>query len=154
MLDAGSPQIDPGNSVSVPAVEGNVPVDYDPSMHALIRLLASVAGLVAGLAGSVCLFGLVLVPASALAQQRAGAAGLPMAVMLWLAVTGVGFAGVVGALVGWRLAGRWLGPAASVPAELMCAGCGYNLRDNASGMCPECGQRISDQQQRVIAGHG
>lgn len=33
------------------------------------------------------------------------------------------------------------GPAEAIP-ERVCSSCGYNLRGNASGRCPECGKRI------------
>ena len=121
-------------------------------MHGFIRLLSGLTGAVAGLVTAITLLGLVLVPTAALAEGHlAGAAGLPIALMLWLALAGCGLAAVVGAMAGWRLAHRWLGPVNGVPPELMCTGCGYNLRGSASAKCPECGQPIGSGQQQAIA---
>jgi hypothetical protein len=34
-------------------------------------------------------------------------------------------------------------PDVLIPADGICAKCGYNLTGNVSGICPECGSRIS-----------
>lgn len=35
--------------------------------------------------------------------------------------------------------------------ESLCTNCDYNLTDNTTGLCPECGEQISPYQQRRLA---
>ncbi len=37
------------------------------------------------------------------------------------------------------------------PDEPYCEACGYDLRGNVSGICPECGEAVSEVNQRLIA---
>jgi len=121
-------------------------------MRGLARLVAGVAGASGGLAASLGLVALVTWPAAALMGPRvSGAAGVAMALALWVALAVVGLGTVVGGLAGWHWVDRRLGPAAETRPELMCGGCGYDLRGNRSGACPECGRAIGEAQRRRIA---
>ena len=36
------------------------------------------------------------------------------------------------------------------PKNGYCDSCGYDLTGNVSGICPECGRRVSNQERRIL----
>jgi hypothetical protein len=79
-----------------------------------------------------------------------------------LLILGLGFRDPsAGDEVGWAMCGQILGAVAGVvvalawPATLrlrptQCRQCGYELHGNVSGVCPECGTKIADDQLELI----
>lgn len=72
------------------------------------------------------------------------------AVQLWLSI-------LVGSLVGWLilsailLVAHWVARKLNtVPYLGNCLHCGYDLRSNESGCCPECGEAVPEDQQRYL----
>jgi ribosomal protein L37E len=65
---------------------------------------------------------------------------------------------MVGLVVGWGLGLSLfiMASAAKIEDQIqdpheLCRGCGYNLRSNESGVCPECGSPISPAQRKYLA---
>jgi hypothetical protein len=121
-------------------------------MRMVMRLILCVLGAAAGMAAGALLTGLIWLPVRFLVgDDLAAGTGLVMAMLLWLTVAALGLGLWVGGWVGYRWPDRLTVPGEAVPIELMCAGCGYNLRGSASGQCPECGRAIDATQRRRIA---
>ncbi len=111
-----------------------------------VELGACVLIVVLGLAG---LFGLLHHLQSMHGETMSPIAGAGLVAGAVVLTFAVASAAVAGVLLGIWFAfstvatplSRWL--QRRTPAAGHCVGCGYNLRGNVSGVCPECGTEIS-----------
>ena len=115
------------------------------SRNAFWSVAAAVAALNAILLGTGCLLGLELVdlPGLIVTAPLFISFALPPPVFRF-AVSLVILA--VSALTWGYIGGRVVGARAAWRAKLMeglCSACGYNLTGNTSGVCPECGTKVS-----------
>lgn len=76
-----------------------------------------------------------------------------LGVPLWQYDLATAVAGLGAVVLGWA-GGIWIGYRTARRSEAIdltrCLGCGYDLKGNTTGLCPECGRAISPWQRAEL----